>query len=258
MKSKKTLYDLFKEVDELKKSISLFERTLAPPLNNYKIPEVGGKIFLWFYLFVECKFNENKCYLNLNGDFEINTDNSLKNLIFPFKCSFVRINNPYNPNKIILKSCLTNKDIIKKLPLNFSGSFTFKFKENDLLIEKVFVYNLMEIKNSFQKDNRITIKIDKSIDFDQMIEMSKKVKKDYMFLLNQPHNIEALNFNLNEIRTVLVEKKKKLVNSDEFEKADMVKKDIAYLDKKNKQAEEMENKTITYREFIKKFHLNLL
>ena len=83
----------------------------------YKIPIIGEKLTLYFYLFIECKFSGNKCYLNLNGDFTSNKNDSLRNYIVPFKCDFIRINNNYNPNKIILKSCLTNASILKKLPM---------------------------------------------------------------------------------------------------------------------------------------------
>ena len=86
---------------------------------------------------------------NLNGSFLPIENKDCKNLLQVSKLDFIRINNAYNPNVIILKSIKPNGEIVKSLPIHIKGSF-IKKSEN---IEKTFVYNLMEIKNNIPKNN---------------------------------------------------------------------------------------------------------
>ena len=225
----------------------------------YKIPIIGEKLTLYFYLFIECKFSGNKCYLNLNGDFTSNKNDSLRNYIVPFKCDFIRINNNYNPNKIILKSCLTNASILKKLPMDFGGSFNLKIKEETKIIDKSFIYYLMEVKNNFPQENRITIEIDSSTNFDKMILMSKEIKKDYQSLLRLKYDVLAMISVFEDIvNKALTPKMLNFAENDEFEKAGVIKKDISYVKKKLTEIKDVfENKEyVNYYKYIKKFHVN--
>lgn len=223
----------------------------------YKIPEIGEKITLYFYLFIECKFSGDKCYLNLNGDFTSKENHEMRNLLLPFKCNFIRINNIYNPNKIILKSCLTNKDILKKLPMDFDGSFNLRLKDKNVLIEKSFVYFLMEVKNNFPLENRITIEIDSSYNFDQMIHMSKKIKRDYRIVYGAKHGILHMTDKFTKIKEILTAKMLTFADEDEFEKAAKVKNDVKYIDNKlEKIKKDFPMEAIPYYQFIKNFHVN--
>jgi hypothetical protein len=198
--------------------------------------------------------------LNLNGDFTSKENDELRNFILPFKCNFVRINNIYNPNKIILKSCQTNKEILKKLPMHFSGSFNLKIKEKNKLLDKLFVYYLMEVKNCFPQDNRITIEIDSSYNFDQMIEMSKKIKKDYNLTNKLQCNLFEFEEVFNKIKGILTPKMLDFASEDEYEKASKVKNDIKYIDNKIERLGFLKNKlqthNISYSDFIMNFHVN--
>lgn len=222
----------------------------------FKIPEIGQKLTLYFYLFTECKFNGDKCYLNLNGDFTSNESNDLRNFIIPFKCDFIRINNVYNPNKIILKSCQTNADILKNIPMDYHGSFNLKTKDKNLIIDKVFVYYLMEVKNNFPKENRITIEIDSTINFDKMIVMSKKIKKDYDALFRLNFNSKRLIPSFEKINEILEPKMMNFADIDEFEKAGIVKKDIQYINEKIETAKQLQEVQMPYYQYIKKFRIN--
>ena len=231
--------------------MGFFEKPLT-----YKIPEIGQKLTLCFYLFIECKFYNGKCFLNLNGDFVSNQSSDMKNFIIPFKCDFIRINNIYNPNRIILKSCQTNLDILKRLPMDFAGSFLLKTIEKNLSIEKLFVYYLMEIKNNFPQDNRISIEIDSSINFDKMIEYSKKIKREHQILQQTKYEIGQVEPTLTKIKQILTPKMLNHADNDEFEKAAKIKNDIAYADNRIDLLKNIHEDAIQYRKYIKTFHLN--
>ena len=226
---------------------------------KYKIPEIGERLTLYFYLFMECNFSAGKCYLNLNGDFASKTNTDMRNLLTPFKCDFVRINNIYNPNKIILKSCHTNQDIIKKLPVDFGGSFRIKVKDEDKVIEKSFVYYLMEVKNNLPLENRITIEVDSSYNFDQMIIMSKKAKEDYISLFKRyQYGLGHLPERFKTLSKILKQKMLEHAQEEEYEKAGKVKKDIDYI---NEALSKLDNElkdvpTMVYCDYIKSFHVN--
>ena len=225
--------------------------------SKYKIPEIGEKLTLYFYLFIECNFSGTKCYLKLNGDFFSNESSILKNYIFPFKCDFVRINNIYNPNKIILKSCQTNKEILKGLPLDYGGSFNLIIKEKDKILDKLFVYYLMEVKNSFAIENRITIEVDSSSNFDQMIVMSKKIKQDYEKLFKRTsYDVAHLHDSFAKIKEILIKRMWELAKEDEFEKAAKTKIDIAYTENRINVLNSIKNTSMPYFKFVKLFHLN--
>ena len=226
---------------------------------TYKMPEIGEKLTLYFYLFIDCKFSLGKCYLNLNGDFVSKKGNELRNYLLPFKCDFVRINNIYNPNRIILKSCQTNYDIIKRLPMDFSGSFNLRFKDKSAFVDKLFVYYLMEVKNNFPQESRISIEVDSSSNFDEMITMSKKIKEDYESLLKRDkYGVEHFVKIINKIKEIVTPKMWELAKDDEFEKADRIRKDIDYMNSRIELAEKRFKNTIeiNYSQFIKNFHIN--
>ena len=194
--------------------------------------------------------------MNLNGDFTSKESNDLRNFIIPFKCDFIRINNVYNPNKIILKSCQTNLDILKKIPMDFHGSFNLKTKDKNIIIDKVFVYYLMEVKNNFPKENRITIEIDSTINFDKMIIMSKKIKKDYDALFRLSFSQKNLISPFEKINEILEPKMINFADIDEFEKAGIVKKDIQYIKTKIETAKQLKETKIPYYQYIKNFSIN--
>lgn len=224
-------------------------------INHYKILEVGQRITLFFHLFIECNYYNNKCYLNINGDFltDKNTDN--KNYVGIFKFDFVRINNSYNPNKIILKSCKTNGEIIKMMPMDYFGSFNLKTIENKAVVNKLFIYYLMEIKNNLPLNNRITIEIDNQNNYDEMIKISKKIKRKNNLILKRDYSLKHIKENFEKMIDVLREKMKDFANKDEFESAAIVKNDIIFIDNKLKEFLMINKTHIPYFYFLKKFHV---
>ena len=222
----------------------------------YKIPDVGEKVSLYFYLFAECKFVADKFYVNLNGDFVSNLNSELRNYLGILKCDFIRINNVYNPNKIILKSCDTHRDILKKLPMDFSGSFSIQIKKENLTIDKLYAYYLMEIKNNLPLQNRITIEIDTSYNFDEMIKVSKRIKKENTAIQRSQYSITHVKDVFESILKVLNPKMIALAENDEFEKAAKIKADIKQLQIKLNLIENETKNSMPYSSFVKNFHLN--
>ena len=217
----------------------------------YEIPKVGGKITLYFYLFLECKFKNGNCYLNLNGDFSYEKDSKLKNLLQVSKFDFIRTNNTYNPNVIILKSVLTNGEIVRTLPVHIEGSFVKTEKEK----EKTFVYHLMEVKNNIPSKNRITIEVENISNFDNMMLISNEIKRDYKIQMKRKVNIEKVGNVLRRCSIILNKKMLNYANDDKFENASIVKKDISYIKSSLENIDILEE-NIPMRFFLKKYHIN--
>ena len=140
--------------------------------------------------------------------------------------------------------------------MDYGGSFNLKIKENNLLIDKLFVYYLMEVKNNFPLENRITIEIDSSYNFEQMIEMSKKIKEKYELVMKKYYAIGHLLDSFTKIIEILNPKMLALADEDEFEKAAKIKADIKYIEGKIKKISEIKEESIPYGEFLKHFHVN--
>ncbi|MFA5067676.1 MAG: hypothetical protein WC466_06565, partial [Candidatus Izemoplasmatales bacterium] len=206
-------------------------------------------------LFVECKFVGDKCYVNLNGDFSSEENSSLRNYISTIKCDFVRIGNTQNPNKIMFKSCKTDKEISKNIPIDYSGSFILKTKDENYITEKNFVYYFMEIKNNLPQQSRISIEIDSPYNFNEMIKLSKKIKTQYKLSQKKEIDINKTSEHLLKIKKILNDKMLSFAEKEEYEKAIYVKKDIKSIENKIEKIETLGIKTIAVSQFIKKFYI---
>jgi len=200
-------------------------------LHNYYIPEIGEKITLYFYLFLECNFKKDKCYLNLNGNFFSNEETDTANYIKVVKSDFIRINNYYNPNKIILKSVKTNRDFLKEIPFIKHGKFK-RIKNN---VEKTYVYYFIEIKKSIADNSRIKIEIENNSNFDSMIELSKTIKKDYIKESKQLENKKTIIQTIDNCYEIINEKMLNFAKEEKYEDAGILKKDLHFINKKRNQ-----------------------
>jgi len=216
-----------------------------------KIPDIGEKVSLYFYLFLECKFKGDSCLLNFNGDFYSYEENDTRNFIKIMKCDFIRINNPYNPNKIILKSILNNSEIIKKVQIIKSGSFTKRDKSGN---GKIFVYHIMEVKNNIPNKNRITVEVESLGSFYEMMYKSDQIKKQKRKMLNMPFIKEEEEKALEECAETLKNKMILHARSDEFEKASIIKKDTQKVERCLKRLRQYEGE-LNFRVVEKKFNI---
>ena len=229
--------DLLKEYVKKKKSI-------------FKIPKVGEKISLYFYLFIECKFKGDNCFLNLNGDFFSNKETKVRNYIQTIKCDFIRVNNTYNPNKIILKSSLNNEELIKKIKIFKNGSFV----KEEGLVNKTFAYHIMEIKDSIPKLNRISIEISDLNNYENMILVSRQIKQKQKLSLEGTVKKSVVLRQMDECNEILQNKMITLANSEEYEKAQAVKEDIKKVNRKTNKIKK-EDDNISLKILEKKYQI---
>lgn len=220
----------------------------------YKVPEVGEKLTLYFYLFLECRVFEDKCYLNLNGNFYSCQENPQRNFLKIVKGEFIRVNGD-NPNKIYLKCCLKNEDLIKQIPITQNGGFTIVNKDSNIEKTKTFIYYMFEIKDSIPKGNRIAAEIDSALNFDKTIMLSEKAKKVYKKHQESTDKVELYLYNCNNLRDVLNKKMLMFADAEEFEKAATIKKNMIYLDKKINLLKNHTEKEIRLDDLTKRFSI---
>ena len=231
-------------------------------IKDVKVPEVGEKITLYFYLFLEAQFinNQKSCIINFNGDFVTNQATDKRNYINIAKADFIRVNSTNNQNKIVFKCCKTNYDFFKDIPVTYYGSFEnlyYTVKDDSpvpVQEQKTYIYKFMVIHDSIKKDNRITIEVERDINYNEMIRCSKRIKREQELFkrdifVNLNSEIELAE------ETVAILKEKMLRNADieEYEKAASIKKDIDYIESLKNKMHEMPIKMELYK-YIKIFH----
>lgn len=228
---------------------------------KYKVPEVGEKITLYFYLFLKCNFISDKdCVLDLVGDMDSKQDNNNKNFLQIAKSDFVRIDCDI-PNVISLQSKKTYSDFFNEINFLHKGNFKFSKPafnhEGDMVTStKEFVYNIMEIKKNINPNTRILVDVNLNKFYDEMLDSSKKIKKELSVEQKRLILLETLIPEIVKLKNKFNEKMLTHANIDEFEKAGNIKKDINFLDNKIKIIDAMEEKNITKQEYLKTFCLN--
>jgi len=228
---------------------------------KYKVPKIGDRISLYFYLFLECKFLENgDCFINLNGDFVSRKNGPNKNYIGIVKSDFIRIPSD-EEGRIFLKCDRTHEDLFKDINLFHSGSFHLttvnKLEDSDReeLISKSYIYNILEIKDSIKKDNRISVIVEEDYNFDEMIELSKLRKKEKTAEDRTTLDMAFLPDSKNELTEILEKRMFTFAENEEYEKASATKKNISFLIDRIKALTELGQDKITISELKKICHI---
>jgi len=225
-----------------------------------KIPEIGEKIKLNFYLFIQCIFvNENDCILELVGDLYSKENNNTRNFLHISSSDFVRLESD-NKNILLLQSTKTYKDLVDEISFLHQGSFRFvkpiiNPNGETIMRTKEFVYNIMEIKKNINPGHRIVVEVNLNQYYDDMIDMSKKIKKEMGLDLKKIISLESLRPDMIQLKQRFGDKMIHFSETDEFEKASLVKKHISFIDKKINIIDSFEDKNITKKEFYKTFCL---
>lgn len=226
-----------------------------------RIPEVGEKITLYFYLFLQCHWvNENDCILELIGDLYSKENNNTRNFLQITKSDFIRLDSNL-PNTIMLQSTKNYGDFISEINLLHKGNFKFVkpiISPNGDMITKSreFIYNIIEIKKNINPVHRIVVEANLNQHYDNMIAISKKIKKEFSLEQKKIMSLEAVKPEMISLKQKLRDKMLNLAESDEFEKASMVKNDINFIDNKIKIIDTLAEKNITRQEYFKTFCLN--
>ena len=265
---------ILKEMDELKNEYhaSLATEVARIPhfvdpnskisldLSKVRVPEVGEKMSLYFYLFLECHFVSDDNYiLLLNGEFNTNENNHFRNFLQITKSDFIRIESEV-PNVITLQSVKKFKDFFSESNLLHSGKFKlikpimtngsreYKTKE--------FVYSFVEIIKNINPEHPIVIQVSLDGYFNQMLERSKEIKKELLKLKKGTILIEDIKTEASIIINQLEAKMIDYAEMDQYERASYFKKNINLLDDKLKIIDDMEEDKISIAEYMKIFSLD--
>ena len=263
----KNIIKEFKILQEYKESIkSNFLKSFSKLIDEpkYKIPEIGEKLTLYFYLFVECNFKgDSQCSINLNGNFLSNKNSANRNCIGAAKADFIRIQD--NNKQIVFKSEKLHKDFLSNIPFTYEGIFkniTVVPKGNHYMdeevfskIEKTYNYNVLEIKHSIKMDNRITVAVDDVYNYNEMIKFSKEIKRDYEKEQKKYISIQEKINVATSLIPVLTRKMETYAEYEEYEKAARTKKDIQFISEKEDQLKKITEKEMLQKKYVKKFHV---
>lgn len=88
------------------------------------------------------------------------------------------------------------------------------------------------------------------------INMSKKIKKELTVEQKKIISLDTIRPEILMLKQKLKDKMIILANGDEFEKANIVKSDIVFIDNKLKTIDDFEEKNITQEEYKKTFCLS--
>jgi hypothetical protein len=274
--SKPFEFNIMGELNSFHKELMEFQHTKTPAVNEnvyfsttnpgttpgtkFKVPAVGEKITLHFYLFLQCHFvNENDSILELVGDLYSKENNNTRNYLQIAKSDFVRLDSSI-PNVIMLQSTKNYGDFMNEINFLHKGNFRFvkpiTQNGNTIIKTKEFVYNIMEVKKHVNPIHRIVVEVNLNHHYDDMISVSKKIKKELAQEQKRVVSLESIRPEMLLLKQKLKEKMLSLAELDEFEKAGMVKNDINFIDNKLKIVDSLEEKNITREEYFKTFCLN--
>lgn len=243
---------------------NIYFSTTSPEILNQtksKIPKVGEKITLYFYLFLQCHFvNESDCILELVGDLYSKDNNNTRNYLQITKSDFIRLDSNI-PNVIMLQSTKNYGDFMNELNFLHKGNFKFikpiMSSSGDMIMKtKEFVYNIMEIKKSINIVHRIVVEANINQYYDDMIAESKKIKKQLSSEHKGVISLSNIRPDMLLLKQKLKDKMLTLAEKDEFEKAGLVKNDISFVDNKINIVDSLDEKNISLEEYLKTFCLN--
>lgn len=233
-----------------------------PEVENLQIPQIGEKINLFFYLFLECKFLANgTSVLILNGDFSTRQNEPQRNFIKVVEAEFIRIENSKN-NTIQLRCAQSNLIFINKIDVLYSGFFEItrpiNIKDNvqSFTSTRRYNYNIMEIKKNINPDAMITIEIEQINHFSAMLSLSNKIKLEKELDEQKKYPVQHIKEEAQELISILNEKMHKHAEADEYEKAADYKKNVMSLNSKLKAINKIRREEITIKEYNKIFSIS--
>jgi hypothetical protein len=274
--SKSLEIKISKEIQEIHKN--KIEKTVAiqpifstgqPFLGNsipfdppaFKVPDMGEKMSLYFYLFLECHFvNDDDCVILLNGEFNTNENNHFRNFLKISKADFIRIPSD-DPSVLVLQSVKKYSDFLSEVNILHNGKFkiikpfTTEIGQKGYKT-KEYQYSFVEIKKSINPDHHIVIQVSLNTFFNQMVERSKQIKKELITTEKRTISIEFIKSEISHIKNKLEHKMIDFAELDEYERASYFKKNITMLDDKLKLINNINEENMLVGDFMKIFTLN--
>ena len=226
---------------------------------KYKEPEVTEKVSLYFYLFLEFGFNaQNRPVIQFGGDFKDAEDYDDRNYIKIVKSDFERVLDPSKPNSFIFSSCKTQKDFLKEAGMLYSGYFRYQKKEErgDSMIirEQKHVYKLADVRRFINPEQAIVIETNR-MGYDRLITLSKKIKTESYAESKIFISTEDIERKAEDLKSHLLKNMKNLSETEDFEAAANLKKDVDFIDDKVDLIKTMEKSEITTEEYFKLFYI---
>jgi signal recognition particle subunit SEC65 len=224
---------------------------------KFREPEVGEKVTLYFYLFLELAFNhQGKPSIRFNGDFRDSDDYDDRNYIKIVSSDFERVFDPNKPNSIILSSCKKQSDLLKEVGILYSGFFRYQTsveKSGAVMIqEKKYPYKFAEIRKFLTPNQAIVVETNR-MGFDTLINLSNKIKIESIAESRKFISISDIEQKAEELNSFLSRRMVSLSEADDFEGAAKMKKDVDYINTQISHVKSSFGSHITTEEYFKLF-----
>lgn len=227
---------------------------------SYKEPEIGEKVTLYFYLFLEFGFSQSgKPVIHFNGDFNSSDDYDNRNYIKIVQSDFERVIDPSKPNSIILSSCKTQKDFLREVGILYSGFF--KYQKNVekidamMIQEKKFPYKLAEVRKFLAPGQSIVVETNR-MGYDTLIKLSNKIKTESAIESRQLIPTGDIEREAEDLSQFLNKKIEDLSEHEDFEEAAKMKKDVDFISNQVNKIKKMNKVQITTKEYFKIFSIS--
>lgn len=242
-----------------------FHQLISPtiPRKQYKVPEIGEKIKLSFYLFLDCAVKENNdIVIFLNGDVMSKKNRSFRNFLKITDSNFERIEG--KGKSIILKSLKTHREMMAGLNILKEGFFEISTPMNHpnagFIMKTIkYVYNLIQVNDKLALDHHIVMEVSKK-DYDTLIYQSKLISKEKELedriqkTTNSRIKTRNIQGNIRELKKILKISMDKESSVENYEEAANWRDKIKFLTTKNRQLKEI-GKEIEVKQFNKMFSI---
>lgn len=228
-------------------------------IKKHKVPKVGETFTLYFYLFFNCHFIDNKkCIIELSGDFISKENSENRNFVQIVKYKFERIED--QNGVYIFQSIPGFVEMIEGIHITHSGIFKYhkvtELKGNAVNIDKKdYLYSILDIKRLINQDKKMVLEINKEFYFDYLMEQSKRIKREMVEENNKQMDVLAIHEEIVHIKNNFSDRMHNLANLDMFEQATDIKNAVKLLEEKEKICSKIKKPRISQKEFRKLFSI---
>lgn len=222
------------------------------PTRKYTLPEVGNRLNIYFYLFLECHFlNNTEGFLKVTGDFESKENTSDRNFLRILNTDFRRIKSD-DEDVLRFETVKSASEIIKTVSFLQGGYFQMSNGEEESKNSKLitYFYSILEIKNKIKTTDKIIVEVP-TYKFDIMMEISQRIRMENKIYEKDDITSEDILTSFEVLRKMATKKMIELADDEEFRKAAAIKRDIKIVGQKEKFYIENLNRDLTRREYNK-------
>ncbi len=229
------------------------------PTRNYKLPEINGRLNMYFYLFLECYFiNASEGFLKLTGDFDSRQNTNERNFLRILNTDFVRIQSD-REDYYRFETVKSNVEIVKSVSFLQGGYFQINATDHDeenLSIKHsktvTFFYSILEIKNKLKKNDKIIIEVPTE-KFNTMMEISQRIRHENKFFEKETIAFEDITSSFEILKKMGTKKMLEFAEEEDFIKASAIKRDLKTIGTKERFFMENIFRDVSKREYNKLF-----